>query len=174
MTLGKDGQQRGATLPKHSSLSSKTFSKLFGTLFVKLNAEHRFATVSGNVANEISANLCKSASLENITNVQGYGILVIKIYRWRNQPSWDKRFFVLKDSFLLYYAVSEKKLFERSHQISSHPKGVIPISGCYVTACRQCDFEFCIAISHEDFQVSVLIIMGSERVQYENILETNF
>lgn len=33
-----------------------------------------------------------------------------------------KRFFVIKDSFLLYYAESEKRSFESSRIFNIHPK----------------------------------------------------
>jgi len=35
---------------------------------------------------------------------------------------WQKRFFIVKEGFLLYYPESESKTFEKSHHFNIHPK----------------------------------------------------
>ncbi|KFZ67806.1 Pleckstrin homology domain-containing family D member 1, partial [Podiceps cristatus] len=61
------------------------------------------------------------------------------------------RFFIIKESFLLYYAESEKKSFESNKYFNIHPKGVVPLGGCIVEPKEEPNMPYAIKISHEDF-----------------------
>ncbi|XP_025916759.1 pleckstrin homology domain-containing family D member 1 isoform X4 [Apteryx rowi] len=68
----------------------------------------------------------------------------------------NDRFFIIKESFLLYYAESEKKSFESNKYFNIHPKGVIPLGGCIVEPKEEPSMPYAIKISHEDFHVGRL------------------
>jgi hypothetical protein len=55
------------------------------------------------------------------TKVQHYGLLMKKPFGHKS-GRWQKRFFIVKEGFLLYYPESENKAFERAHTFNIHPK----------------------------------------------------
>ncbi|CAH1261321.1 Hypp2305 [Branchiostoma lanceolatum] len=96
------------------------------------------------------------ASLDNLdisAKVQHCGLLLKRPF---GHPSsrWQKRFFIVKEGFLLYYAEAEKKNFERRRQFNIHPKGVIPLGDCTILPTEEAGQPFAIHINHEDFSVS--------------------
>ncbi|KFP53982.1 Pleckstrin homology domain-containing family D member 1, partial [Cathartes aura] len=72
------------------------------------------------------------------------------------------RFFIIKESFLLYYAESEKKSFESNKYFNIHPKGVIPLGGCIVEPKEEPSMPYAIKISHEDFHGNIVLAAESE------------
>ncbi|XP_061319237.1 pleckstrin homology domain-containing family D member 1 isoform X1 [Pezoporus flaviventris] len=71
-------------------------------------------------------------------------------------------FFIIKESFLLYYAESEKKSFESNKYFNIHPKGVIPLGGCVVEPKEEPNMPYAIKISHEDFHGNIVLAAESE------------
>ncbi|VDL78020.1 unnamed protein product [Nippostrongylus brasiliensis] len=63
-----------------------------------------------------------SEELGPILGVQCFGTLWKK-YKKKNRPAkWSKRFFVLKECFLIYYSTRFKKTFQKTRRIDLHPK----------------------------------------------------
>nr|XP_008534155.1 PREDICTED: pleckstrin homology domain-containing family D member 1 [Equus przewalskii] len=71
-------------------------------------------------------------------------------------------FFIIKESFLLYYSESEKKSFETNKYFNIHPKGVIPLGGCLVEAKEEPSMPYAMKISHQDFHGNILLAAESE------------
>ncbi|MGH0148277.1 UNVERIFIED_CONTAM: hypothetical protein FKN15_014272 [Acipenser sinensis] len=103
-------------------------------------------------------------ALDISTKVQLYGVLWKKPFG-RPSTKWSKRFFIIKDSFLLYYAENEKKNFETNKYFNIHPKGVIPLGGCLVEPKEQASMPFAMTISHEDFHGNIVLAAESEPEQ---------
>ncbi|XP_072222054.1 pleckstrin homology domain-containing family D member 1 [Leuresthes tenuis] len=107
-----------------------------------------------------------SEVLDISTKVQLHGVL------WKRpigRPStkWSRRFFIIKDSFLLYYAESERKSFETNRFFNIHPKGVIPLGGCVVSAKEDMGMPFAIVINLEDFTGNIALAAESEEDQVQ-------
>ena len=94
------------------------------------------------------------------TNVQMSGLLMKKPFARKTSKQaqkWQRTFFIAKDGFLLYYAESEKRAFERQHHFNIHPKGVIPLGGCKATKTIEGSQKFAIRISHPHFQGEITV-----------------
>ena len=63
------------------------------------------------------------------SSVQKAGFLLKLPFR-KQQGKWQKRWFVCKDGFMLYYG--SKKLKGGPDQFDVHPKGVIPLGNTTV------------------------------------------
>lgn len=74
---------------------------------------------------------------------------------------WQKRLFVAKDGFLLYYAPSKPADFD---SFDTKPRGVIPLGGCNVEKVERgpagTTFGFC--ISHPDFVAGRVLVLAAE------------
>uniref|UniRef100_A0A667YH09 Pleckstrin homology and coiled-coil domain containing D1 n=1 Tax=Myripristis murdjan TaxID=586833 RepID=A0A667YH09_9TELE len=102
-----------------------------------------------------------SEVLDISTKVQLHGVLWKRPFG-RPSAKWSRRFFIIKDSFLLYYAESEKRSFETNRYFNIHPKGVIPLGGCIVAAGEDVGMPFAIVINLEDFTGTVVLAAESE------------
>ncbi|KAM7376293.1 hypothetical protein PAMP_006036 [Pampus punctatissimus] len=110
--------------------------------------------------------------LDISTKVQLHGVLWKRPFG-RPSAKWSRRFFIIKDSFLLYYAESEKKNFETNRYFNIHPKGVIPLGGCVVSANEELGMPFAIVINLEDFSGTIALAAESEdeQVQWIEMLQ---
>ncbi|GMT12501.1 hypothetical protein PFISCL1PPCAC_3798, partial [Pristionchus fissidentatus] len=89
--------------------------------------------------------------------VQNFGTM-LKKYNKKNRPAkWTKRFFILKECFLLYYPSSFKKTFEKTKRIDLHPKGVIPLIGCSIVSGGDVGRRHCLLIAHPQFPSAVIV-----------------
>ncbi|XP_034530465.1 pleckstrin homology domain-containing family D member 1 [Notolabrus celidotus] len=104
--------------------------------------------------------------LDISTKVQLHGVLWKRPFG-RPSAKWSRRFFIIKDSFLLYYAESEKRNFETNRFFNIHPKGVIPLEGCVVSANDNLGMPFAIVINLEDFTGTVVVAAESEEEQVQ-------
>ncbi|XP_019728094.1 pleckstrin homology domain-containing family D member 1 [Hippocampus comes] len=105
-----------------------------------------------------------SEALDISAKVQLHGVLWKRPFG-RPSAKWSRRFFVIKDSFLLYYAESEKRSFESSRIFNIHPKGVIPLGGCVVSATEDMGMPFGLVITLEDFSGTVVVAAECEEEQ---------
>ncbi|CAG0919400.1 unnamed protein product [Notodromas monacha] len=84
---------------------------------------------------------------------------------------WAKRFFVVKDSFLMYYAESERKSFEKrggtGGWFNMRPKGVVPLGGSSVTTSSEIGQEYVIHITSDEFQHGHLMLAAETRSEME-------
>uniref|UniRef100_A0A3Q3KII6 PH domain-containing protein n=1 Tax=Monopterus albus TaxID=43700 RepID=A0A3Q3KII6_MONAL len=107
-----------------------------------------------------------SEALDISTKVQLHGMLWKRPFG-RPSAKWSRRFFIIKDGFLLYYAESEKKNFETNRYFNIHPKGVIPLGGCVVSANEDMGMPFAIVINLEDFTGTIVLAAESEEEQVQ-------
>ncbi|XP_035466531.1 pleckstrin homology domain-containing family D member 1 [Scophthalmus maximus] len=105
-----------------------------------------------------------SEALDISTKVQLHGVLWKRPFG-RPSAKWSRRFFIIKDSFLLYYAESEKRNFESNRYFNIHPKGVIPLGGCVVSANEDMGMPFAVVVNLEDFTGTVVLAAESEDEQ---------
>ncbi|XP_065144768.1 pleckstrin homology domain-containing family D member 1 [Paramisgurnus dabryanus] len=105
-----------------------------------------------------------SDALDISTKVQLHGVLWKRPFG-RSSAKWSRRFFIIKDSFLLYYAENEKKNFETNRYFNIHPKGVIPLGGCVVEPREDQGMPFAMVISNEDFTGNIVLAAESESEQ---------
>ncbi|XP_006130356.1 pleckstrin homology domain-containing family D member 1 isoform X4 [Pelodiscus sinensis] len=120
-----------------------------------------FTSKSNSVSPSPSMEQADSDALDISTKVQLYGVLWKRPFG-RQSAKWSRRFFIIKESFLLYYSESEKKNFESNKYFNIHPKGVIPLGGCIVEAKEEPNMPFAMKISHEDFHGNVVLAAESE------------
>ncbi|XP_035530485.1 pleckstrin homology domain-containing family D member 1 [Morone saxatilis] len=113
-----------------------------------------------------------SEVLDISTKVQLHGVLWKRPFG-RPSAKWSRRFFIIKDSFLLYYAESEKRNFETNRYFNIHPKGVIPLGGCVVSANENMGMPFAIVVNQEDFTGTIVLAAESEdeQVQWMEMLQ---
>ncbi|MED6265445.1 Pleckstrin y domain-containing D member 1, partial [Characodon lateralis] len=107
-----------------------------------------------------------SEALDISTKVQLHGVLWKRPFG-RPSAKWSRRFFIIKDSFLLYYAESEKRNFESNRYFNIHPKGVIPLGGCVVSANEDMGMPFAIVVNLEDFTGTIVLAAESEEEQVQ-------
>ncbi|PWA29740.1 hypothetical protein CCH79_00007872 [Gambusia affinis] len=107
-----------------------------------------------------------SEALDISTKVQLHGVLWKRPFG-RPSVKWSRRFFIIKDSFLLYYAESEKRSFESNRYFNIHPKGVIPLGGCVVSANEDMGMPFAIVVNLEDFTGTIVLAAESEEEQVQ-------
>jgi hypothetical protein len=73
-----------------------------------------------------------------------------------SSAKWARRFFVVKDSFLLYYSEGEKKSFEKrggaGGWFNLRPKGVVPLGGSSVRTSSEPGQDYVIHIMSDEFQ----------------------
>ncbi|XP_068578003.1 pleckstrin homology domain-containing family D member 1 [Cebidichthys violaceus] len=113
-----------------------------------------------------------SEALDFSTKVQLHGVLWKRPFG-RPSAKWSRRFFIIKDSFLLYYAESERRNFETNRYFNIHPKGVIPLGGCVVSANENMGMPFAIVVDLEDFTGAIVLAAesGEEQVQWMEMLQ---
>uniref|UniRef100_A0A674PG27 Pleckstrin homology and coiled-coil domain containing D1 n=1 Tax=Takifugu rubripes TaxID=31033 RepID=A0A674PG27_TAKRU len=113
-----------------------------------------------------------SEALDISTKVQLHGVLWKRPFG-RPSAKWSRRFFIIKDSFLLYYAESEKRNFETNSYFNIHPKGVVPLGGCVVAASPNAGMPFAIVVNLEDFTGAIVLAADSEdeQVQWMEMLQ---
>ncbi|KAF4017601.1 hypothetical protein G4228_009204 [Cervus hanglu yarkandensis] len=120
-----------------------------------------FTSKSNSVSPSPSLEQADSDALDISTKVQLYGVLWKRSFG-RTSAKWSRRFFIIKESFLLYYSESEKKSFETNKYFNIHPKGVIPLGGCLVEAKEEPSMPYAMKISHQDFHGTILLAAESE------------
>ncbi|XP_062324693.1 pleckstrin homology domain-containing family D member 1 [Osmerus eperlanus] len=110
--------------------------------------------------------------LDISTKVQLHGVLWKRPFG-RPSAKWSRRFFIVKDSFLLYYAEGERRSFETNRYFNIHPKGVIPLGGCVVEVREDLGMPFSMVINHEDFSGNIVLAADSqsEQSQWVEILQ---
>eukprot|EP00118_Oscarella_pearsei_P020179 m.218008 g.218008 ORF g.218008 m.218008 type:complete len:495 (+) comp39887_c0_seq9:206-1690(+) len=118
----------------------------------------------------------KEDSFDIDTKVQMSGILSKRPFGHRS-TKWQRRFFIIKEGFILYYPEAEKKAFEKSHHFNIHPKGVIPLGGCAVKALDDQveKTKFPMIVEHKDFKGNIVLASDSleEREGWMKMISTS-
>ncbi|CAI4222770.1 unnamed protein product [Auanema sp. JU1783] len=100
-----------------------------------------------------------------VLGVQCYGTL-LKKYKKKNRPAkWTKRFFLLKECFLIYYAAKFKKNFEKTRRIDLHPKGIIPLIGCSIVCGGDVGKKHCLLIAHPQLPSAIIVAASDPKSQ---------
>ncbi|XP_067847198.1 pleckstrin homology domain-containing family D member 1 isoform X1 [Heptranchias perlo] len=120
-----------------------------------------FSSKSSPILPSYFGECTEADKLDISTKVQLHGVLWKRPFG-RQSAKWSRRFFLIKDSFLLYYAENERKNFESNRYFNIHPKGVIPLGGCIVEAKEEPNMPFGMRISHEDFHGNILLAAETE------------
>ncbi|KAF6026469.1 PLEKHD1 [Bugula neritina] len=100
---------------------------------------------------------------EDLAKVQLTGVLSKRPVNLASQSGgilaskWSKRFFVVKDGFLMYYDTSEKREFERRKCANYHPKGILPLGDCTITRLQEIDNPHIISVVNELSQERLLL-----------------
>ncbi|CAM1298932.1 PLEKHD1 (predicted) [Pycnogonum litorale] len=95
--------------------------------------------------------------------VQMSGTLFKRPFGAHHSNKWSKKFFVVKEGFLLYYNENEKKQFEKKGYLNMHPKGVLPLGGCSIDSSSESASSMfhIIYIRSEDFTTG-FVCLGVE------------
>ncbi|PIO73314.1 PH domain protein [Teladorsagia circumcincta] len=108
-----------------------------------------------------------SEEMGPILGVQCHGTLWKK-YKKKNRPAtWSKRFFVLKECFLIYYSTRFKKTFQKDKRINLHPKGIIPLIGCSIVCGGDVGKKHCLLIAHPQFPSAIIVAAPDFQTQEE-------
>uniref|UniRef100_A0A1I7XNC6 PH domain-containing protein n=1 Tax=Heterorhabditis bacteriophora TaxID=37862 RepID=A0A1I7XNC6_HETBA len=100
-----------------------------------------------------------------VLGVQCNGTL-LKKYKKKNRPAkWSKRFFILKECFLIYYSTRFKKTFEKTRRIDLHPKGIIPLIGCSIVSGGDVGKKHCLLIAHPQFPSAIIVAAPDFKIQ---------
>ncbi|KAM4690032.1 pleckstrin homology domain-containing family D member 1 isoform 2-T2 [Rhinophrynus dorsalis] len=123
-----------------------------------------FSSKSSSVSPSPSMDPTDAENFDIKTKVQLQGILWKRPFG-KQSAKWSKRFFIIKDSFLLYYSESERRNFESNRYFNIHPKGVIPLGGCSVDAKEEPSMPYAMKISHKDFHGNIFLAAETEQEQ---------
>nr|XP_039261214.1 pleckstrin homology domain-containing family D member 1-like [Styela clava] len=96
--------------------------------------------------------------------VQMSGVMMKKPFGHQS-TKWSRRFFILKEGYLLYYAESEKKIFDTKKIFNIHPKGVIPLGNCTIENVTLPGMPHCINISHPELKLQVRVAADDEETR---------
>ncbi|VDK84050.1 unnamed protein product [Litomosoides sigmodontis] len=120
---------------------------------------------SANGLIDSKPNRLELAMYSSALGVQHYGIMLKQSKRKNRTAKWNKRFFILKECFLIYYKVSAKKLFEKTRRMNLHPKGIVPLVGCSVVAGQDHGHKNCLLITHTQFKSAIIVCAPDSKVQ---------
>ncbi|KAJ8309171.1 hypothetical protein KUTeg_014045 [Tegillarca granosa] len=116
--------------------------------------------------------LGNSTSYDWTQHVQLCGILMKKPFG-HNSNKWYRRFFVVRDGFLLYYPENEKKEMDKRKCLNIHPKGIVPLGECLISRSREPNQPYAFQIESADINGRMLLAADSdyERDKWIDILE---
>ncbi|GBG28181.1 Pleckstrin-likey domain-containing family D member 1 [Hondaea fermentalgiana] len=102
-------------------------------------------------------------SKSRVLEVQRQGFLYKKPFSSNRRGQWQRRYFVLKDSFLLWYTSKPSSAFDM------YPAGCLPLGGCSVFPMgREKDGGFVFEISHPDFDGNTLQLKSKDKAQVDD------
>uniref|UniRef100_A0AC35THM8 PH domain-containing protein n=1 Tax=Rhabditophanes sp. KR3021 TaxID=114890 RepID=A0AC35THM8_9BILA len=100
-----------------------------------------------------------------LLGVQAYGNLMKK-FKKKNRPAkWKKRFFILKECFLLYYSCNVRHEFESTKKINLNPKGIFPLINCSIISGGDVGRNYCLIITHCQFETPLIVCTSDIRSQ---------
>uniref|UniRef100_A0AC34RP33 PH domain-containing protein n=1 Tax=Panagrolaimus sp. JU765 TaxID=591449 RepID=A0AC34RP33_9BILA len=107
-----------------------------------------------------------TGNLGPIQGVQCQGLLMKKCNSKR-RAKWNRRFFVLKECFLLYYSSRQKKRFDKYKKIDMHPKGIVPLIGCSIVPGGDIGKgkKYCLLITHPQFDSAIIVAANDAKIQ---------
>ncbi|GFO45226.1 pleckstrin homology domain-containing family d member 1 [Plakobranchus ocellatus] len=112
--------------------------------------------------------LGRSSSVQRdwATRIQIHGVLMKRPFGHQS-TKWAKRFFLVKDGFLMYYDANEKKDYEKREFFNIHPKGVLPLGECCFKPCREPQQPFCVIIESPEIDDSLTLVYFGITIECE-------
>ncbi|XP_025104255.1 pleckstrin homology domain-containing family D member 1-like isoform X3 [Pomacea canaliculata] len=106
------------------------------------------------------------------SRIQIHGTLLKKPFG-HSSNKWTKRFFLVKDGFLMYYADNEKKEYEKREFFNIHPKGIVPLGECHITPLQEPGHPFCLKLESHEIDGTLLLAAETEheRNKWQEIME---
>ncbi|XP_076442004.1 uncharacterized protein LOC143281009 isoform X2 [Babylonia areolata] len=106
------------------------------------------------------------------SRIQYHGVLQKKPFGHQSSK-WAKRFFLVKDGFLMYYSEHEKKEYEKREFFNIHPKGILPLGECRMVPVRESGHPFCLQIDSHEIDGRLLLAAETEyeRDRWLDIME---
>lgn len=126
------------------------------------------ASLSRTVGSKAQEMLGLSSNNKNrVLTVQRQGFLYKKPFSSSSgRGQWQRRYFVLKDSFLFWYQGKPHRVFDMN------PAGCLPLGGCSVFPMgREKDGGFVFEISHPDFDGNVLQLKSKDKAVVDDWIE---
>lgn len=117
--------------------------------------------VNGNMNGMPEADLLTNKPPDWKNNVQLFGCLY-KRPVGHQSSKWSKRFFILKDGYLLYYPENEKKEIDKRQYLNIHPRGIIPLGDCQVSVTQEPSHPFSFVVSSRDINGRIFLAADSE------------
>lgn len=93
--------------------------------------------------------------------IQIHGVLQKKPFGHQSSK-WARRFFLVKDGFLMYYDEKEKKEYEKREFFNIHPKGIIPLGECRMQRVAEAGHPFCVQIDSHEIDGRLLLAAETE------------
>uniref|UniRef100_A0AC34FKB5 PH domain-containing protein n=1 Tax=Panagrolaimus sp. ES5 TaxID=591445 RepID=A0AC34FKB5_9BILA len=144
------------------------FTPFYGTKKRRAgNTVHTYDTTPEEVQKKaVAAKEAAASNLGPIQGVQCQGLLLKKCNK-KTRVKWNKRFFILKECFLLYYAPKYKKKFDKSKKIDMHPKGIVPLIGCSIVPGGDIGKgkKYCLLITHPQFDSAFIVSASDVKAQ---------
>lgn len=76
---------------------------------------------------------------------------------------WAKRFFVVRDSFLLYFGEGEQRIYTKRRHFNLHPKGIVPLGNCDIRECpTEPSHPFAMSISGPGLEFPMIVATDTE------------
>ncbi|XP_050406174.1 pleckstrin homology domain-containing family D member 1 isoform X1 [Patella vulgata] len=104
------------------------------------------------------------------SSIQIHGTL-LKRPLGHQSNNWSRRFFMVKDGFLIYYPENEKKEFDKRVHFNVHPKGIIPLAECEFKAIREPGHPFAFQVESPEIR-GRLILAGESDYERKQWMET--
>lgn len=102
-----------------------------------------------------------SSSYDWTQDIQLHGLLYKKPINHQSNK-WTKRYFVIKDGFLLYYPDTEKKELEKRKCLNVHPKGIIPLGECTIEAVRDNGQPYAFSVESSEITVTGKLLLAAD------------
>ncbi|KAL5009366.1 hypothetical protein ScPMuIL_014947 [Solemya velum] len=95
------------------------------------------------------------------------------LFKRAKNSKWSRRFFVLRDGYLLYYRDSEKKELAKRKYLNPNPKGIIPLAECNIGPTRLPGQPFSFFIECLEINAKLMLAAESEfeRDKWVDMLE---
>nr|XP_022306218.1 pleckstrin homology domain-containing family D member 1-like isoform X2 [Crassostrea virginica] len=102
-----------------------------------------------------------SNSYDWTQDIQLHGLLYKKPINHQSNK-WTKRYFVIKDGFLLYYPDTEKKDLEKRKCLNVHPKGIIPLGECTIEPVRENGQPYAFSVESAEITVTGKLLLAAD------------
>ncbi|KAH7719922.1 Protein F31D4.5 b [Aphelenchoides avenae] len=100
-----------------------------------------------------------------LKGVQLAGVLRKKCKHKNRLSKWRKRFFVLKECFLLYYMPHLQLKYAKKDHIDLHPRGIVPLIGCSIVSGGEHGRKYCLLVTHPQLKSAIVLSAKNAETQ---------